>query len=80
MRLRLGVKFEAGKFEIDPFQDEKDDNSFYITDIKSEIWSTNYKLCTKSNLNTLIDEKYEELNTTFENLNDALGGSKWIIY
>ena len=62
MRLRLGVKFEAGKLELGPFQDDKDDKSSYITDIKSEIWSTKYKVCTKSNLNTLIDETYEELN------------------
>ena len=51
-----------------------------ITDIKHNIWSTKYKVCTKSNLKTLIDEQYEELNKKIENLNDVLGGSKWIIY
>ena len=64
MKLSLGVKFEAGKLELDPFQDDKDDESSYITGIKSEIWSTKYKVCTKSNINTLINEKYEELNKT----------------
>ena len=64
MRLRIGVKFEAGKLELDPFQDAEDDKTSYITNITSEIWSTKYKVCTKSNLNTLIDEQYEELNKT----------------
>ena len=52
----------------------------YTTDITEKIWSTKYKVCTKSNLKALIDEQYEELNKNFEKLNDLLGGSKWIIY
>ena len=101
MRLRLGVKFEVGKLEIDPFQDEEEEDEtiypdlesyhksqmgkkektkYYIKDITSLIWSTKYKVCTKSYLNALIDEQYEELNKRFENLNTELGGSNWIIY
>ena len=59
---------------------KKEKKQSYIKDITPLIWSTNYKVCTKSNLNTLTDEQYAELNKRFENLNDALGGSKWIIY
>ena len=101
MRLKLGVKFEAGELEIDPFDDEEEDETnhpdfesyhksqigkkeiktSYITNITEKIWSTKYKVCTKSNLKALIDEQYEELNKKFEKLNDLMGGgSKWIIY
>ena len=86
MTLRLGVKFEVGKIDIDPFDDfdfeeelefpdmesfqnhlknqkekeNKENKPSYIPDITPLIWSTKYKVCTKSNINTLIDEQYEE--------------------
>ena len=56
MTLRLGVKFEVGKLELDPFDDEEEDEKkekkkSYIKGITPLIWSTKYKVCTKSNLN-----------------------------
>ena len=39
---------------------QMEQNKSYITHIITFIWSTNYKVRTKSHINTLIDEQYED--------------------
>ena len=78
MKIKIGVNFEVGKhIDIDPFQDEvdvkdgplkkKDQRKSYVKDLKTLVWSTKYKPCTKSNIDELIDEQYTELNKKMKN-------------
>ena len=87
MRMKTDINFQVGKLiDIDPCQDEKDEpikkkgnQQSYIKDLTTLRWGTKFKICTKSNMNEIIDEQYTESNTRFENLNDDVGGSGWII-
>ena len=82
-KLKLGVKFEVGKIDNDPFQEEEDEtneNKAHIKDLKIMVWSTDPKTCTKQNINDLIDTQYSVLNKRFDKLSDYLEGSNWIIY
>ena len=72
--------------DIDPFQDEQDEpdkrkenKKSYVKDLQTIIWGTKFKICTKANMHEIIDEQYAELNKRFENLNDNVGDSGWII-
>ena len=67
MNIKLGVKFEVGKIDIDPFQDTDDEiaqTKPYITGIKTEVWSVDPITCTKANMKAIIDEQYSKLNQT----------------
>ena len=64
MEIKLGIKFEAGQLDLEPFQDdeETEPGKPYICDIKDVIWSVDPITCTKANIKTIVDEQYSNLH------------------
>ena len=73
MKIKMGVKFEAAKRDIDLFEDdglssgkattsESGKTKADSTGITDVIWSLDPTTCTKANMKTVIDEQYSKLN------------------
>ena len=79
--IRLGIKFDVMKINIDPFKDEGKDAKKAVDDheIKEMLWIIPAQTCTKANINNWIDKQHDKLNFKFDHLNEFVQVSGWMI-
>ena len=82
MKIKLGVKFDVTKINIDHFKDEGKDAKKAVDnhEIMEILWTIPAQTCTKANINKSIDKQHDKLTFKFDHLSDFVQGSGWMIH